>query len=43
MIEKWPEWATKIVEEHDAKVSSGEIKLRTFKSKEELFSNLHSQ
>ena len=29
MIEEWPEWATKIVEEHDAKVASGEIELRT--------------
>ena len=43
MIEKWPDWATKVVEEHDAKVASGEIKLRTFESKEELFSDLHSQ
>jgi len=43
MTEEWPEWATKVVKEHDAKVASGEIKLRTFESKEELFSDLHSQ
>lgn len=43
MTDEWPEWATKIVEEHDAKVASGEIELRTFESKEELFRDLHSQ
>jgi len=43
MIEEWPEWASKAIEEHDAKVKSGEVEIRTFESKEELFSDLHSQ
>lgn len=41
-----PQWLpkhTKIVEEHDRKVATGEIKLVEFSTKEELFTYLHSQ
>ena len=41
--EEWKPEYTEIVEKHDASVKSGEIKLKTFDSKEELFSYLHDE
>ena len=43
MIQKLPDWADKIIEEHDAKVNSGEIVMSTHHSKEELFRYLRQE
>ncbi len=41
--EVWLPKYSEIIKEHDSRVQKGEVEMKTFDSKEELFSYLHKQ